>query len=251
MNGPGTHAAGALEGKTAIVTGAGSGIGRAISVVLAEEGARLILAGRRRAGLDETARSVEIRGGIAHVVPTDVTDEAQVAALFAEARRLAPTLDLLVNNAGAFDGGPLEDLSLGTWRRVLDVNLTGPFLCTREAFKVMKPQRFGRVINIGSISAQMPRLNSAPYAASKHGLVGLTKASALEGRAFGISVGCVHPGNVAVERRHASDSPADAEPMMTPEELASVVQTMATLPTHVNLLETIILPVEQAYLGRG
>jgi len=242
---------GALAGKTAIVTGAGTGIGSAVASVLAEEGARLVLAGRRRAALEDTARNVVACGGIAYVVPTDVTNEDQVTALFAEASRFAPSLDLLVNNAGAFDGGPLEDLSLETWRHVLEVNLTGPFLCIREAFKAMKPRRSGRIINIGSISAQMPRTHSAPYTASKHGLVGLTKAAALEGRDFGISVGCIHPGNVAVERRRTSDSPSDDEPMMTAEELASVVRTMATLPPHVNLLETIILPIGQAYLGRG
>lgn len=240
-----------LVGKTAIVTGAGTGIGRGIARALAAEGATLVLTGRTQETLDETARQVAALGATAHVVPVDVTDEAEVVRLFAEAARLAPPVELLVNNAGVFDGGPLEDLSLETWNRVVAVNLTGPFLCTREAFRVMKPRRSGRIINVGSISAQVPRMHAAPYAATKHGLVGLTKAAALEGRAFGISVGCVHPGNVLTERRAASDAPSDREPMMAPDELARAVLAMATLPPHVNLLEAIILPVEQAYLGRG
>ena len=240
-----------LAGQIAIVTGAGSGIGKAIARVLAEEGATLVLAGRTRATLDATAAEAAALGAAAHVVPTDVTDEAEVAALFEAARRVGPTLDLLVINAGAFDGGPLEALSLATWEHVLAVNLTGPFLCTREALRRMKPQGSGRIVNIGSISAQAPRLHSAPYTASKHGLVGLTKAAALEGRAFGVSVGCIHPGNVLTERRAASDAAADAEPMMTSAELAEAVRTAATLPPHVNLLEAIVLPLGQAYLGRG
>jgi NAD(P)-dependent dehydrogenase (short-subunit alcohol dehydrogenase family) len=242
---------GTLHGKLAIVTGAGSGIGKAIVRVLAEEGATLVLSGRTRETLDETAREVAVLGAAVHVVSADVTDEAQVVALFEAAKRLAPTLDLLVNNAGAFDGGPIDDLSLATWNHVVAVNLTGPFLCTREAMRVMKRQRSGRIINIGSISAQVPRMHSAPYAATKHGLVGLTKAAALEGREYGVSVSCLHPGNVLTERRAASTAPQDAEPMMTPAELAEAVRTMATLPPHVNMLEAIILPVGQAYLGRG
>jgi NAD(P)-dependent dehydrogenase (short-subunit alcohol dehydrogenase family) len=137
------------------------------------------------------------------------------------------------------------------WRHVLDVNLTGSFLCTREAMRVMKGQRSGRIVNVGSISAQVPRMHSAAYAASKHGLVGLTKAAALEGREYGVAVCCIHPGNVAVERRATSDVAADQEPMMTADELARVILTMATMPPHVNVLEAVVLPVEQAYLGRG
>lgn len=240
-----------LDGKTAIITGAGTGIGRAVARVLAGEGANLILAGRTRNSLEATASEITEFGTTTRVVPTDVTDEAQVLALFEAAQDFAPTLDLLVNNAGAFDGGPIDAIPLATWRHVLDVNLTGPFLCTREAMRLMKRQRSGRIINIGSISAQVPRIHSAPYAASKHGLVGLTKAAALEGREYGIAVCCLHPGNVAVERRTTSDAASDQEPMMTPDELAQVVRTMATMPPHVNLLEAIVLPIEQAYLGRG
>jgi NAD(P)-dependent dehydrogenase (short-subunit alcohol dehydrogenase family) len=242
---------GQLVGKTAIITGAGSGIGKGIARALAQEGAQLILAGRTPATLEATAEELRRAGAHPYVIPTDVTDEAQVSALFAQTLQHTGQVDLLVNNAGAFDGGPIEKLSLATWQHVLAVNLTGPFLCTREAMIIMKRQGAGRIINVGSISAQVPRLNSIPYTATKHGLVGLTKAAALEGRDYGVVVSCIHPGNVATERRQASAATQDQEPMMTPDELAVAVVTMATLPAHVNMLEAIVLPVGQAYLGRG
>jgi NAD(P)-dependent dehydrogenase (short-subunit alcohol dehydrogenase family) len=242
---------GQLAGKTAIITGAGSGIGKGIARALAQEGAQLILAGRTPATLEATAEELRRAGAQPFVVPTDVTDEAQVAALFAQTLQHTGRVDLVVNNAGTFDGGPIENLSLATWQHVLAVNLTGPFLCTREAMIIMKRQGGGRIINIGSISAQVPRLNSIPYTTTKHGLVGLTKAAALEGRDYGVVVSCIHPGNVATERRQASAAVQDQEPMMSPDELAVAVVTMAILPAHVNMLEAIVLPVGQAYLGRG
>jgi NAD(P)-dependent dehydrogenase (short-subunit alcohol dehydrogenase family) len=240
-----------LEGKTAVVTGAGSGIGRAVAQALAAEGAFVVLSGRTRDSLDATARELIGFGPVTLSVSCDVTEEQQVVHLFKEAARVRGTVDLLVNNAGAFDGGPLDELSLAAWQHVLAVNLTGPFLCTREAMRLMKNNGGGRIINVGSISAQVPRMDSAAYAASKHGLVGLTKAAALEGREHGIAVCCIHPGNVAVERRKSSAAPEDAESMMSPEELAEIIRTMATLPAHLNMFETIVLPVGQAYLGRG
>jgi NAD(P)-dependent dehydrogenase (short-subunit alcohol dehydrogenase family) len=242
---------GQLESKIALITGGGSGIGKGIARAFAGDGATLVLASRNQSHLDAAAGELRARGATVLVVPADVTDEAQVVALFERTTREFGRLDILVNNSGVFDGGPLEELSLETWRKVLDVNLTGPFLCSREAMKIMKRQGGGRIINIGSISAQMPRENSAPYAASKHGLVGLTKAAALEGRAYGVVVSCLHPGNVAAERRRNSDAPMDHEPMMTVDELASAALTMAALPLHVNMLEAIVLPTTQLYLGRG
>lgn len=240
-----------LEGQTAIVTGAGSGIGKAISRVLAEEGMHLFLAGRTQSRLEETAAALLDVAASIQVVPTDVTVESEVLHLFERVRQAARPLDLVVNNAGTFDGGPLSQLHLATWQHVLAVNLTGPFLCTREAMRIMQPQRRGRIINVGSISAQMPRMHSLPYTTTKHGLVGLTKAAALEGREYGISVSCIHPGNVLTERRAESDAASDQEPMMTCDELAETIRTMAVLPPHVNMLEAIVLPVGQAYLGRG
>jgi NAD(P)-dependent dehydrogenase (short-subunit alcohol dehydrogenase family) len=156
-----------------------------------------------------------------------------------------------MNNSGAFDGGPVDELSLDTWMKVLMVNLTGPFLCAREAMRIMKAQGGGRIINIGSISAQMCRPNSAPYNTTKHGLVGLTKSIALEGRDYNVVCSVLHPGNVLTERRAAGAKPQDQEPMMTPDELAQAAVTMAALPLHVNVLESIVLPTQQKYLGRG
>jgi NAD(P)-dependent dehydrogenase (short-subunit alcohol dehydrogenase family) len=242
---------GQLEGKIALITGAGTGIGKGIARAFAAEGATLIIASRNAQHLESTGGELRERGATVLVIPTDVTDEPQVITLFARAIEAYGRLDILVNNAGIFDGGPLEELSLETWRKVLDVNLTGPFLCSREAIKIMKRQGGGRIINIGSISAQMPRMHSVPYSTTKHALVGLTKATALEGRAFGVVASCLHPGNVATERRQGSDAEADQEPMMTPDELALAAVTMAALPLHVNMLEAIVLPSTQLYLGRG
>ena len=242
---------GQLSGKAAIITGAGSGIGRGIARAFAREGASLALAGRTLATL--AAAADELGGAQAgvHVIPADVTDERQVTALFEQAVERLGRVDILVNNAGVFDGGPIEELTLETWQHVLAVNLTGPFLCTRAAMPLMKAQGGGRILNIGSISAQMPRLDSVPYSTTKHGLVGLTKAAALEGREHGVVVSCLHPGNVATERRQASGAPADQEPMMTPDELGAVALAMVALPLHVNVFESIVLPTTQLYLGRG
>lgn len=170
--------------------------------------------------------------------------------LFRQALERFGRLDLLVNNAGVFDGGPLDELTLESWEKVMAVNLRGPFLCTREALRIMKPQRNGRIINIGSISAQRVRPNSAPYSTSKFGLTGLTHVTALEGRSFGITCGIIHPGNTAVETL-ANVQRRQAEPVMQIEDWAQAAVTMAALPPHVNLLEAIVLPLEQPYLGRG
>ena len=242
---------GQLEGQIAIITGASSGLGQRIAAAFAREGAHLVIAARNRSKLEATAATLRELGNRVLVVPTDVTDETQVNALFAQILDAYGWLDILVNNAGVFNGGPLDELSLETWHHVLAVNLTGPFLCSRAAMQIMKRQRAGRIINIGSISAQVPRVNSVPYSTAKHGLVGLTKAAALEGREFGVVVSCLHPGNVASEWRQGSDEPMHQEPMMAPEEVAGVVVTMAALPPHVNLLEAIVLPTTQLYLGRG
>jgi NAD(P)-dependent dehydrogenase (short-subunit alcohol dehydrogenase family) len=242
---------GQLDEKIAIITGAGSGIGKAIARAFAKEGARLVIASRDRRKLERTADELRPGGAAVQVVATDVTDEDQVVALFDRTMEEFGRLDILVNNSGVFDGGPMEEMSLETWQKVIGVNLTGAFLCSREAMKIMKRQKGGRIINIGSISAQMARPNTVAYTTSKHGIVGLTRATALEGRAFGVAASCLHPGNVAIERRVASDSPTDQEPMMTTDELAATAVTMAALPPHINMLEAIVLPVEQLYLGRG
>lgn len=240
-----------LAGKIALVTGGNKGIGKGIAKGMAAEGAALALVARGADGLRQTAEELAAGGARVLALPADVTDERQVANVFARALEHFGRLDVLVNNAGAFEGGPIDELSAEAWDRVLAVNLRGPFLCTREAVRIMKRQGGGRIINIGSIAAQRVRPHSAPYSASKHGLWGLTQVTALEGRDHGITCGCLHPGNTLVERRQSSGKSEDDEPMMTVEELAQTAVLMAALPPHVNLLEAIVLPIGQLYVGRG
>lgn len=239
-----------LAEKVAIVTGAGRGLGRAIARGLAREGAQIVVTARSENELAATAAQLSALGAAVLSLPGDITDEKHVEIVFQQTVSRFGRLDLLVNNAGAFDGGPLDELSTEAWDKVIAVNLRAPFLCTRTALKIMKRQRAGRIINIGSISAQRVRPQSAPYSASKHGLWGLTQVTALEGREFGVTCCCLHPGNIDVERRH-TDKPEDAEPMMTPDEIAEVAVLMATLPPHVEMLEAIVLPHQQLYVGRG
>lgn len=241
-----------LAGKTALVTGAGRGIGRGIARALAREGATLLLTARTQSQLDAAAEEALACGAASvEVFAADVSDEGQVAALFARLVERFGSLDLLVNNAGAFDGGPLDELSVEAWDRVIGTNLRGPFLCTRAALKLMKPRQSGRIINIGSIAGQRVRPNSAPYAVSKHGIWGLTQATALEGREYGVTCGCLHPGNIEVERRQESGKREDDEPMIGIDDIAAVALLMATLPPQVEMLEAIVLPMRQAYVGRG
>jgi NAD(P)-dependent dehydrogenase (short-subunit alcohol dehydrogenase family) len=239
-----------LADRVAIVTGAGRGLGKAIARGLAHQGAKLVLTARSRDQLSAADDELSAEGAAVLAVPGDVTDERFVDLLFQQALDHFGRLDLVVNNAGAFDGGPLDELSVEAWDKVLAVNLRAPFLCTRAAMRIMKRQRSGRIINIGSISAQRVRPHSAPYSASKHGLWGLTQVTALEGREFGVTCCCLHPGNIHVERRH-TDQPEDAEPMMTMDDVAQVAVLMATLPPHVEMLEAIVLPHRQLYVGRG
>ncbi len=240
-----------LEGKIAIVTGAGTGIGKGISRALAGAGAQLVLASRNEDNLQKTADELKEYNSEVKVIPTDITKEEAVIALFKQTMDSFGRLDILINNSGISVGKSIDELSLQEWSQVVDLNLTGTFLCSREAMKIMKGQGGGRIVNIGSISGQMPRLNSAPYVATKFGIAGLTKATALEGRDFGVAASCVHPGNVAIERRVVSDSVQDQEPMMSVDDIAKVVLTVVTLPPHVNMYECITLPVGQLYLGRG
>jgi NAD(P)-dependent dehydrogenase (short-subunit alcohol dehydrogenase family) len=242
---------GKLTGKVALVTGGNKGIGKGIAQGLVREGARVTITARGSEVLQRTAEELSAQGAEVLALPADVTDERQVQDVFAKAMERFGRLDVLVNNAGAFEGGPLDQLTAATWDHVLAVNLRGPFLCTREAMRIMKRQAGGRIINIGSISAQRVRPHSAPYSASKHGLWGLTQVTALEGREFGISCSCLHPGNTQVERRLGSEKKEDEEPMMTVAELVETAVLMATLPGHVNMLEAIVLPVGQQYIGRG
>jgi NAD(P)-dependent dehydrogenase (short-subunit alcohol dehydrogenase family) len=242
---------GKLDDKVALVTGGNRGIGKAIAAGLAKEGAKVAIAARDQKLLKTAALELSRDGNQVLGVPADVSDEEQVKALYAQILECFGTLDILINNAGAFDGGPVEEVSLEEWNRVIGACLTGPFLCTREAFRIMKPNGGGRIINIGSISAQRTRDQSSPYTSAKHGVWGLTQATALEGRAHGIVVSALHPGNTMVERRMNSDKTSDSEPMMTAQELAEVAVQMASMPPHINFLEAIVLPTTQDYIGRG
>lgn len=242
---------GKLDGKIAIVTGGNRGIGKAIAKGLAAEGASLTIAARDADLLKQTAAELREKGTKVLAVPTDVTDESQIKSLFEKAMAEYDRLDILVNNAGAFDGGPIDELSTEAWDKVIGVNLRAPFLCTREAMRIMKAQgEGGRIINVGSISAHRVRPNSAPYSSSKFGIWGLTHVTALEGRPHGITASCLQPGNTFVERIQNRPEPP-AEPMMNVDDLAQAAVLMATLPPNMNMLEATVLPVEQLYIGRG
>ncbi len=242
---------GKLDGKIAIVTGGNRGIGKAIAKGIAAEGASLTIAARDADLLKQTAEELREKGTKVLAVPTDVTDESQIKSLFEKAMAEYDRLDILVNNAGAFDGGPIDELSTEAWDKVIGVNLRAPFLCTREAMRIMKAQgEGGRIINVGSISAHRVRPNSAPYSSSKFGIWGLTHVTALEGRPHGITASCLQPGNTFVERIQNRPEPP-AEPMMNVDDLAQAAVLMATLPPNMNMLEATVLPVEQLYIGRG
>jgi NAD(P)-dependent dehydrogenase (short-subunit alcohol dehydrogenase family) len=248
------------SGRVAIVTGAGTGIGKAASLALLKEGYGVALAGRRRELLEQTAAESGA-GKRALVVPTDVADPAAVRALFAKTRETFGRLDVLFNNAGlGAPAVPLEDLTYEKWKQVVDVNLTGLFLCTQEAFRVMKSQdpRGGRIINNGSISAHAPRPNSAPYTATKHAVTGLTKSTALDGRKHDIACSQIDIGNARTElaARMAkgvlqADGTTAVEPLMDVEHVGRVVAYLAGLPLEVNVLFMTIMATKMPFVGRG
>jgi NAD(P)-dependent dehydrogenase (short-subunit alcohol dehydrogenase family) len=240
-----------LLDRVAVVTGASAGIGRAVAAAYAAEGAKVVLAARNQEKLAAVAGAIQAAGGAALAVPTDVTSESEVANLFRRAVETFGRVDLLVNNAGVSIGGPPDELTLEAWQKVIDVNLTGAFLCSREALRVMKPQRSGRIINVGSVSAKVPRRNSAPYAASKFGLEGLTRSFALDAREFGVSVSILQPGNTESELWRGREEIAAREGLMPAEELARVAVLMAALPPGINFLEGVVLPLTMPFLGRG
>jgi NAD(P)-dependent dehydrogenase (short-subunit alcohol dehydrogenase family) len=246
--------------KIAIVTGAGSGVGRAVALTLLKDGYSVALAGRREQALQETAAKA---GAAAKtlVVPTDVSDPAAVRGLFEKTRQTFGRLDLLFNNAGTnIPATPLEDLKVEDFRRVVDVNLTGPFLCTQEAFRLMKSQSpmGGRIINNGSISAQVPRPNSAAYTASKHAVSGLTKCTALEGRKYNIACGQVDIGNAETEMAAKAKAgllqasgETRPEPLMDVQCVADAVLAMARLPLEANILFLTVMATKMPLVGRG
>ncbi len=248
------------KSKIAIVTGAGSGIGRASALALLEDGWSVALAGRREDALKETA-DMSKAGKRALPVPTDVTDPASVKALFAKTVETFGRVDLLFNNAGANAPGiPLEDLSIEQWKTVIDVNLTGSFICLQEAFQVMKAQTpmGGRIINNGSISAHTPRPDSIPYTASKHAVTGLTKTASLDGRKYDIAVGQIDVGNAMSEMAarmakgvKQADGSIKPEAMMTTAEVGRAVVHMASLPLDMNVFTMTIMATKMPFAGRG
>lgn len=241
----------ALENKVVIITGASSGIGEAFAERFAETGAKVVLAARSTDKLDALAQKIIDAGHEALAVATDVTDEDQVVQLFKKTMDAHGKVDILINNAGMTTSTPTVDLSVEDWRRVVDVNLTGPFICAREAFRIMKEQKRGRILNIGSVSARMPRLHNAPYSATKFGLDGLTHSLALDGREHGIAASILHPGNIHTAIWTGREDIAAQEGTVQLDDMANVAITMCSLPDDVNMLEGLILPVSMPFLGRG
>jgi NAD(P)-dependent dehydrogenase (short-subunit alcohol dehydrogenase family) len=239
---------GQLDGKVALITGGGSGIGKAIAAAFAGAGAKVVIAARNKARLDEAAAEL---GGNVEAVACDVTNESEVEALFAGLAERHGQLDILVNNAGMSAPGKTHEMSADTWRQVVEINLTAPFLCAREAFKLMMLRKSGRIINIGSISAQMSRPNSAPYTSTKFGLEGLTRSLQLDGREHGIAVGILHPGNVATDIWIGREDISQAEGLIPLEDVGKLALAIASMSDAVTILDTIILPVTQPYVGRG
>ena len=249
------------SGKIALVTGAGSGIGRAVSLILQAAGYSVVLAGRRPTELQQTAAAAE-RSDIPMIpVPTDVSQPDSVRALFAKTKEMFGRLDVLFNNAGINAPSiPIEELSFEQWSTVVAVNLTGAFLCTQEAFKLMKEQnpRGGRIINNGSISAHTPRPRSAPYTATKHAITGLTKCASLDGRPYDIACGQIDIGNAGTEmtERMATGVPQAngammIEPRMDARHVADAVLYMASLPLDANVQFMTVMATKMPFIGRG
>ena len=239
-----------LEGRVAVVTGASSGIGEACAVAFATKRAKVVLAARRAERLASLVDRIERAGGEALAVATDVTDEAAVDDLFARAVERFGTVDVLVNNAGIADSTPVDEMALETWRKVIETNLTSAFLCSRAAFRAMKGKGRGRIINVGSISARVPRENSPAYAASKFGLDGLTRSLAIDGRKHNIAASIFHPGIVATEIAPGAVKLAE-DFAASPADIADVIVHMCDIPDHLNFYEGMVVQIDLPFLGRG
>ncbi len=248
----------AASQKIALVTGAGTGVGKAVALALAKEGYAVALAGRRRDMLDETAKAAASK---TLVVPTDIADPSAIKALFAKTKETFGRLDVLFNNAGiGAPAVPLEELSYEQWKAVVDTNLTGAFLCTQEAIKIMKSQdpRGGRIINNGSISAHAPRPYSVAYTSTKHAITGLTKSTALDGRQYDIACGQIDIGNAAtpLTERMAKgvlqpNGTTMPEPRMDADQVGKAVVYMASLPLEANVLFMTVMATKMPFVGRG
>jgi NAD(P)-dependent dehydrogenase (short-subunit alcohol dehydrogenase family) len=245
--------------KVAVVTGAGSGIGRAVALALMEEGYKVVLTGRRREPLEGVAQ----QGGVANalVCPADVSQPQAVAELFAQIKKECGKLDLLFNNAGIFNpGASIEDVAFEQWKAAVDINLTGAFLCTQQAFRLMKEQdpQGGRIINNGSISAHAPRPFSVGYTATKHAITGLTKSTSLDGRRYNIACGQIDIGNASTEMMTTikkgviqANGSIEVEPTMDVKHVAKAVVTMASLPLEANVQFMTVMATKMPFIGRG
>jgi NAD(P)-dependent dehydrogenase (short-subunit alcohol dehydrogenase family) len=251
----------AMSDKIAVITGAGSGIGRASALALIEAGFSVVLAGRRQGMLEETAALAKAPAARTMVVPTDVADPGSIAAVFDAIKQTYGRIDLLFNNAGTSTRGiPFEELTFEQWSTVLATNLTGSFLCAQHAFRMMKEQQpqGGRIINNGSVSAHVPRRHSTPYVATKHALTGLTRSLSLDGRDYNIACGQIDIGNAATTRnedtargRLQAAGRVEAEPRMDVEHVARGVVYMATLPLEANVQFMTVMATKMPYIGRG
>ena len=239
-----------LKGKIVLVTGASSGIGAAVATAFADAGSLVVVLARRKERLDRFVDGVVARGGSALALECDVTREADVIAAFAATLAAHGRLDILINNAGIADHTPTVDLSLARWSEVIDTNLTGAFLCAREALRIMIGQGAGRMIHIGSLSATMPRPNTAAYAASKFALAGLNHSLAIDGRDHGVASSIFHPGVVGTELVSRTGE-RDPTTIIGGEIAAQAILAMADLPDHVNFVEGTMLPLKMPFLGRG
>jgi NAD(P)-dependent dehydrogenase (short-subunit alcohol dehydrogenase family) len=238
-----------LTGKIALVTGGGTGIGKAIAKAILAEGAKVIIIGRTKSKLKEAQTEMGI--GI-DIMVCDITDEIQVDKVYENIKDKYGKLDILINNAGTSFKEKAYELKYESWKKVIDVNINGAFLCARGAMRLMVSQKSGRIINIGSISGQMSRALNAPYTASKFGIEGLTRAFALDGRDHGIAVSVIHPGNVATDIISKEEIPTrEKEGFVLLEDLGKLAVTMLTISSKVNILSSVILPITQPYLGRG
>lgn len=239
-----------LHGRVVVITGASSGIGEACALAFAAKGAKVVLAARRVERLEALVAKLAATGGEALSVATDVTDEGAVANLFVQAVARFGTVDVLINNAGIADSTPAELTDLALWHRVLDTNLTSAFLCARSAIPIMKAQGRGRIINVGSISAKVPRKHSPAYTASKWGLDGLTRALAIDCREDNVAVSVFHPGIVATELG-GGPSTKPAEMAARAEDAAGIIVHMADMPDHLNFYEALMVQNKIPFLGRG
>ncbi|QXD32756.1 SDR family oxidoreductase [Candidatus Pelagisphaera phototrophica] len=247
--------------SVAIITGGGSGIGKSVAIALGKAGYSVSIAGRRQEALDETVAVILDNGGSAVTIQTDITDPKGVDTLFSKTVEAFGRVDLLFNNAGMFGSAALlEELTFEDWKAVVDVNLTGAFLCTQAAFRVMKEQdpRGGRIINNGSISSQTPRPNSAPYTATKHAITGLTKSTSLDGRKYDIACGQIDIGNATTDLTAKmkkgvpqADLSIKVEPTMSVEDVANAVLYMASLPLDANVLTMTVMSTKMPFVGRG